>query len=385
MKLITPLAVSPWNEFTVKVIDKSGKGLPDADIKIEYEDSLTELKTNDLGETTIRAPIMTGDSFFTITATKKGYIKDSEIVMLMKKNQMLDDLTVKTADSEVNEGKEIVITVESNGKTVDDANIWVDGNLLPYQTDDTGRVSCPAPYVLVDRPCFILATKTGYNFGYTWLTVHNEVETMETPLIETQNMVYETESFNVTVKTGVGKPLQGVNVWFNGLQKTTDADGKTSFTAPAVSTNTYFLLSINERNFAPAFKLIKVLDKSDDDEEAKLVISTVPIVLEEEEFTVTVKDRYGYLVKGAYVTFNNQIQKKTDEHGMVTFTAPEVSHDSKLRIEAIKSGYDSGIAYIEVKNREPGFFEQYWLTLTAIIIVIVIAAFAYLYYKQYMV
>ena len=385
MKLVTPLAVVPWSKFNVKVIDKSGEGLPDVGVDVEYGGSLTKLKTNGIGETTVRAPILTGDSFFTITATKNGYIKDSAVVMLMDKNQLLNDLTVETSSSEVNEGGEMVITVESNGKAVDGANVWVDGSLLPYQTDDAGRVSCCAPYVLVDRPCFIFATKTGYNFGYTWLTVHNEVETMETPVIETKNMVYETESFNVTVTTGVGKPLQGVNVWFNGLQKTTDAKGKTSFTAPAVSTNTYFLLSVNERNFAPAFKLIKVLDKSTSNREAELVISSIPIVLEGENFTVTVKDSYGYLVKDAYVTFNDQIEKKTNEYGMVNFTAPEVSHDSKLRIDAIKLGYSSATSYIEVKNRENSFLEQYWLTVVAIIVVAVVTLFAYLYYRQYMV
>lgn len=386
MELITPLAVIPWNEFIIKTIDKSGTGLAEVKIEVKYDSSVKTFETDENGEAKVRAPILTSEPYFTITATKKGYIQDSAVVLLMERNQLLNDLVVESSNSEVTEGEQVVVTVkDDDGKTVEGASVWVDGILLPDQTDNIGRLSFKTPSVLVDKTCFIFVTKSGYNFGSTWINIHNEIENMEAPVINTESVVYETQEFNITVTDNNGKPLHGVSVWFNALQKITDLNGKVVFTAPPVSTNTYFLLSVDKIDFAPAFKLIKVVDKTGSQKQPELVISTVPIVMEEEEFTVTVKDSYGYLIKDVCVTFNNQIEKYTNEYGQVNFTAPEVSRDSRVTLNAIKNGYSSATASIRVKNREPSFLEQYWFVITAVAVVIVIAVFAYFYYRQYLI
>jgi len=385
MELIAPDAVIPWSDFTVKAIDKSGSGIDNVTIELEYDSYRKIYTTKENGESELRAPVLGDDYFFTITAWKNSYTEDSKVVMLLKHNQLFSDLQVETSTTEVVERDDFVITVkDESGNAIEDASVYVDGKLLTDQTDSNGIVNCKAPSVVVSRPCFIFATKPGYNFGYTWINVANTLEIMDTPVIDTQDSVYEGEQFSVKIEDLYGDPLPGVSVKFNSLSKITDENGETYFTAPAVSGDTFFLLTVEEKGFAPAFKMIKVIDSSSS-EILSLRVSSVPRVLEGDRFVVTVKDNYGYLVDDALIIFNNQVVGYTNNYGQISLTAPEVSRDKTFEIYATKSGYGGAVFSIEVRNRGESFLSQYLPALIAIIAVIVIAVFAYFYYRQYMI
>ena len=110
-----------------------------------------------------------------------------------------------------------------------------------------------------------------------------------------------------------------------------------------------------------------------------------PKVFEGESIDIVVKDTYGYIVKNATIIIDGQISGYTDENGRFHFKAPEVDHDSMIEIIATKSGYTSSSKYIEIKNREKSFLEENWYHIPIIALVLVIAVFAYFYYRQYII
>ncbi len=384
LKIIAPLALHPWQDFEVRVVNAEGEGIEGVDVEMRYGLIDVSSKTDENGYLEMNAPPLGNDEYITLIATKDGYVTDTILVRLLPEYPNLPSLVVTPSKTSLTEGEDFILQVkDENGKAVEGAEIWIDGELYQYASDSNGIVACKAPYVEIDRSCFIYATKEGYNFGYTWVKVINRIEFEEPLDIEVNDTVYEGDRFDVVVRDSSGEPVQGIYVWFNSMKKKTNTSGMTSFVAPYVEKDSYKLIGIESDEYVPSYRLIRVLDRYN--EEPALNISTPPKIFEGETIDIVVKDAYGYAVKDVTIIVNGQIIGSTDESGKFHFEAPYVDHDSTIEIIAIKSGYISSSTFIEIKNREKGFFEENWYLLPVIALVIMIAIFAYFRYRQYII
>ncbi|RLF42858.1 MAG: hypothetical protein DRN18_01590, partial [Thermoplasmata archaeon] len=384
LEIIAPLALHPWQDFEVRVVNAEGEGIEGVDVEMRYGLIDVSSKTDENGYLEMNAPPLGNDEYITLIATKDGYVTDTILVRLLPEYPNLPSLVVTPSKTSLTEGEDFILQVkDENGKAVEGAEIWIDGELYQYASDSNGIVACKAPYVEIDRSCFIYATKEGYNLGYTWVKVINRIEFEEPLDIEVNDTVYEGDRFDVVVRDSSGEPVQGIYVWFNSMKKKTNTSGMTSFVAPYVEKDSYKLIGIESDEYVPSYRLIRVLDRYN--EEPALNISTPPKIFEGETIDIVVKDAYGYAVKDATIIVNGQIVGSTDESGKFHFEAPYVDHDSTIEIIAIKSGYISSSTFIEIKNREKGFFEENWYLLPVIALVIMIAIFAYFRYRQYII
>ncbi|HHF58572.1 MAG TPA: hypothetical protein ENL44_00010 [Thermoplasmatales archaeon] len=326
---------------------------------------------------------MMSDDTFTITATKDGYATDSVIIHLYKTSPTLPDLKVYASPTTVEEGRDFIIQIEDeNGNPVEGALLYIDGRICNDASDKNGIIVCRAPYVEIDRSCFLYALKEGYNFGYSWIEVTNRAEIEEPLNIEVNDTVYEGERFTVKLEDMSGNPVKGAVVWFGSLKEKTDKDGTVSFTAPSVREDTYMLLGVSSNRYSPCYKLIKVIDRY---KEVALEICVPPKLMEGEDIDIAVRDAYGYLIDNATIIINGEIAGYTDENGKLRIKLPEVDHDITIDILAVKPGYVSAHEELLIKNRGKSFFEENWFLIPAIILIFLIAVFAYFYYRQYIV
>jgi len=383
LKIISPLALSPMEKFQVKVVDEKGNGIGGVDIKMQYENLVKYFNTCENGSAFLTSPPMMSDDTFTITATKDGYVTDSVIIHLYETSPTLSDLKISVSQTTVEEGRDFIVKIEDeSGEPVEGALLYIDGRMYHDTSDENGIIACRAPYVEIDRSCFIYALKEGYNFGCTWMEVTNRAEIEEPLNIEANDTVYEGKRFTVKVEDLSGNPVKGVVVWFGSLKEKTDNDGTVSFTAPSVKEDTYMLLGVSSNRYSPCYKLIKVIDRY---KEVALEICVPPKLMEKEDIDIVVRDVYGYLIDNATIIINGEIAGHTDENGKLRIKLPEVDHDTTIDILAVKPGYVSAHEELLIKNRGKGFFEENWFLIPAIILIFLVAVFAYFYYRQYII
>ena len=383
LKIVSPLALPPMEKFQVKVVDEKGNGIGGVSIKMQYGNLVKYFGTGENGSVSLTSPPMMGDDAFTITATKDGYVTDIAVIHLYEISPTLPDLKVSVSQTMVEEGREFIVRIEDeNGEPVEGALLYIDGRMCRDVSDKNGIVICRAPYVEMKRSCFVHALKEGYNFGYTWIEVTNRAEVEEPLNIKTNDTVYEGERFTVKVEDLSGNPVSGVVVWFGPLKEKTDNDGTVSFTAPSVKEDGYVLLGISSSGYSPCYKLIKVIDRY---KEVALEICVPPKVMEKEDIDIVVRDVYGYLIDNATIIIDGEIAGYTDENGKLRIKLPEVDHDTTVDILAVKPGYVSAHEELMIKNRGRSFFEENWFLIPAIILIFLIAVFAYFYYRQYII
>jgi hypothetical protein len=96
--------------------------------------------------------------------------------------------------------------------------------------------------------------------------------------------------------------------------------------------------------------------------------------LENDNFIVTVKNRNSELLSGVKIKFLDQ-ELYTDFSGSVTINAPDVNWDKTHEILAIKSGYESSVSEVKIKNNEDF---QYLFLIIVIFVVFLIGIIYYI-------
>ncbi len=170
------------------------------------------------------------------------------------------------------------------------------------------------------------------------------------------SQVDEEGAFTVTaVKDGTAIPVEGADVKFNGVTYTTDATGKASITAPAVTSDRTYTITVSAEGYGP------------DPDGLTITVINIPSltiippskkIYGKEEFTITVAEDTGQAVIGAAVTFNGEIYY-TGAGGSITLTAPDVKEKSKnFVISATFTGFtEAATKEITIFKAEdtPGF------------------------------
>ena len=387
MEVITPYIVEPGEEnIKIKVIDLNG-GLPNVTLEVYYEgEKRSERLTDNTGEAYLTAPTIRHNDYFTLYVSKEGYQtydgeSDIQIGLLARTSD--NDLDIQPTSSEVYESDLIIIVVvDELGIPVEEATIWKETTELDDRTDVAGIVVFSAPLVFTDREFFIYAIKEGYNFAEEQIIIRDTGNGEKTLYINVDTTVTEKETFFLTIKDAENMPVQDATVVFNSEQKQTDGNGNVSFEAPEVTSDTFFSIEVTKYEYVPASTSIEVLQQASSNGQSskQLQICVAPTILENEEFSVTIRNMENSTVSNAQVQFMDTV-KITDYKGEATFLAPDVSWDENKDIRVTKSGYYTASSTIVVKNTS-GF--EYWYLLVIVAIILMVGIVAYLRYRQYM-
>jgi len=386
MEVINPFIVEPGKEdVEIKVISKQG-GLEEVSIELYYEgQKYAEYITDENGKTYIDTPSINNDNYFSLYVKKDGYRTYSdkeEIIISLFVCDFVSDLEMKVDPSEVYEGKSITVEISNDvGVGIEGASIWRGDVELDETTDSEGILVFTAPSVFMDKEYYLYAIKEGYNFAEGRITIRDKSSSQEQLKIESQNMVNESDFFNVIIKDDSNILLQDVTVTFNSEQKITNELGAVMFVAPNVTSTSFYLIEASKFGYLPAFSSIEIIYIADSNggSSTKLEICVEPNIMENEEFTVTVRDDQGNLIAGVRVTFKGT-SLETDFKGEVTFSAPDVGWgDETHNVRATKSGYNSASTEITIKNIE-GF--QYWYLIIIVIIILGVGVAAYFRYGR---
>lgn len=143
----------------------------------------------------------------------------------------IKEFTITVSKSPVYQGETLTVTITSGGVAVEDVDVSF--GLITGKTDASGEVDFTAPDPGVESVLYyVTAEKVGYNTKDKGVTVIKKYAIS----IVTPDTVYAGESFTVTI-IAKGQPLAGATVTLDGTTvKTSDGDGKVTFTAGAKGT-----------------------------------------------------------------------------------------------------------------------------------------------------
>lgn len=383
MEVINPSIVEPGEEnIEINVISKYG-GLENVTIDVYYEGQRhSEHVTDNNGTAYITAPSINNNHYFLIYVSKDGYdmySAEGEIKVSLFARELSFDLEISFDSSEVYEGDSVTVEVTDDvGFGVEGVSIWRGAIELDEITDSEGISAFIAPSVFMDREYFIYGIKEGYNFAEGRVTVRDKGSEQGELIVEIDSTVNESDVFFVYVKDSDLTPVEDVIVTFNSEQMITDEDGAVYFVAPEVNSNTFYTVEASKYGYLPTSASVEVInaDVSNGGSSNELVIYVVGKIMENEEFTVVVRDNKGNLVSNAQVKFMDTYLD-TDHAGSVTFTAPDVSWNEIKEIVVTKSGYESASKEITIKSNEEF---PYWYLVIAVIIILIIGVVAYFRY-----
>jgi hypothetical protein len=140
------------------------------DVTIEFDGETYQITDEDENlEISIKAPLVSKDTYYAINATKTGYKSDEKEILVINKK-----LVVTPQDHIVEAGKVFYVTVNDQGdSSVIDATVYIESYGDPATTDGDGVYYLTAPE---DREeITINAEKAGYERGYETIRVSSLV------------------------------------------------------------------------------------------------------------------------------------------------------------------------------------------------------------------
>jgi hypothetical protein len=384
MEMIYPSIVEPETQhIEINVLGTNG-GIDNVTIEVYYEQTkLNQYFTDKTGTTFIETPALNNDNYITLSVFKEGYatIDDNIKRISLLARDFLSQLEMKITPSEVYEGDLVIVEVTNDvGIPVEEARIWQGDSEHELTTDTAGVAMFIAPSVIVDKESYLFAVKPLYNFAQGTFTIRDKASTEEELSIHMENSINESSLFEVQLKDTKGNPVSDVTVSFCKQEKLTTSNGVASFYTPNITSNTFYQLTASKYGYLPLTASVEVVNVQgvSNENQKTLVICVEPVVMENQDFLVTIRDGEGNLLSDVQVTFKET--QKTTQGGSVTFTAPEISWDMSHSILATKSGYESSISQVQIKNNE-GF--PYWPHIIAIVVILVIGLVAYFKYGTF--
>lgn len=385
MEVSAPLFIRDTDTIiTIRVYYKNG-GLPDANAAVLYRDKeYTRTRTNSLGVARLPVPVLSkGDNSFLLKVEKDGYrVHNDESLFQVYVIKSYDNhsLRLNTLMDEVNRGSSLIVRVtDEHGDNVEDAIIWRNDGVEAGRTDSNGSARVIIPYVFFSRELTLYATKPGYNFASKSITVKTNGVSPALNIILNNSVINEDEVFNIMITDQYEKPVNDALVVFNMLEKRSDENGEVYFTAPSVDQDMLYVLSVFKDGYQSGSTLIMVINTTSSLDAFKFLSINTPVyVWEKTDFIVTVKDRYGYPVKDAMVSFHG-LNRLTDTRGIVVFTAPAVVWDTLLRIRVEKNSYNPSSVSILIRSR---FNYPYFYLVVVVSVIMLIGVVYYIKYNK---
>lgn len=386
MDVIIPSIVEPGkDDLEIKVNSKTGP-LKDVSVEVFYEGELVDsYETDDSGKVMFSSPEINYDNYFTVTVIKQGYqtfFNDEFYHISLFSKNLASDLFISVLPSEVQEGGVVSVKVTNDiGIGVSDVSIWVGSEMFDQTTDSEGVINFYSQSVFMDTQFYIYATKPGFNFAQSFLTVRKSTAVQQKLFIQSPSFVNESEIFSVLVIDEYNSTLSDVLVVFNSEKQYTNELGLVYFYAPAVSVSSYLTIEVYKAGYVPGFFSIEIINEQNQNGSVSktLQISVQPTIFEQQTFIVTVRDGLGNAVSNAQVSFRG-ITFQTDFRGQVIFSAPEVDWDEIHMLTVTKAGYTSASTSVTIKNVE-GF--DYWFLIIIIVAIFIIGVAAYMRFTGY--
>jgi len=342
------------NELDEFVVSITAEDEPIADTTVWFN-SQTHI-TDYNGYVNLTAPDVLVTTNYGISAKKTGYTSNSVMVMIHEANAGVK-LMELIAPSIVEPGQEnIEVSVINKNGGLDDViiELFYEGEKLnEYTTDDNGKAYINVPFMNHDNYFSLYLTKEEYDTYGTdkefEIILFESYFDQDLGINIIPSEVYENEEVTVEVIDDVGVGVEGAIIWRGNIEliDLTDSEGISSFIAPSVFMDRqYYIYAIKEGyNFAE--KTITVRDRNVDQEELTIISDT--LVNDSELFYITIKGSDNLPLQDVKVTFNFE-EKLTDEDGIVSFVAPNVTSDSFYSIDASKYGFLPASTSIEVIN-----------------------------------
>ncbi|MEM0493306.1 MAG: hypothetical protein QXS02_05080 [Candidatus Thermoplasmatota archaeon] len=346
MEVTAPLFINSDKELiTVRVYDKYG-GLPETDVYLLYKDEIyLHVKTDNDGVARLPLPVIDKNyNSLSLKVEKTGYKTYNDIssfqVYILDNNNTCN-LRLNTDLDEVKSGSLLMLNVtDEYGNRIKDARIWRNDGTKVGCTDANGSASIVIPHVFFDRGLILYAIKTGCNLASKVIMVRSSGVYPTLNILVDNTTINEGTLFRIGIVDEYNNPVSYAVVTFNMLKRVTDTNGVVYFTAPDVDQDTFYTLSVSKEGYKPGCIFIMVINTTTRSNESRVLHVNVPsYVWAQKDFTVMIKDRNGYPIKDAMVSFHG-ISRVTDHQGLVSFRAPDVLLDTLLSIRIEKKGYE---------------------------------------------
>lgn len=338
-------------EFTVSVKEE---GEPVGDVTVWYNSQIFVTDSN--GNVSLTAPDILVTTNYGISVNKTGYTSNSTMITIHEADLGLKLMEV-IAPSIVEPGQEnIEVSILSKNGGLDNVTIvsyYEESDYYEYYTDHNGKAYITAPLMNHDNYFSLYLTKEEYDIYSAdkeiKITLFARDLEFDLGINVIPSEVNENEEVTVEVIDDVGVGVEGAIIWKGDIELDgqTDSEGILVFTVPSVFMDREYYIYALKEGFNFAEKTITVRDRPADQGELTIVSDT--LVNELEIFYIMIKNSEDLPLQDVIVTFNSE-EKVTDEDGIVSFVAPNVTSDAFYSIDARKYGFLPASTSIEVIN-----------------------------------
>lgn len=247
LSIYAPEQVQEGSSFLVRVTSEN-YSVPNATVTFLQ----TVFYTNAFGNVTLTAPSVATTTQYSIQAQKGGY-QPAPIfwITVLNTNSPTPSLSID-APAQVMEGNTFSVLITADGYVV--ANAAVTFNGVTSYTNSLGSMSLTSPSVTKTSSYIITAIKAGYLSASRTITILDQKQLV----IVAPSTVNEGDLFDITI-TANNQLLPQAAVSFNRIIYYTDAQGKTTLTAPFVLRTTSYQLSVTKEGYTSAETLITIV------------------------------------------------------------------------------------------------------------------------------
>lgn len=175
------------------------------------------------------------------------------------------NLVIYAPDSVLEEEEFPVQVTDNLSNPIENAIVTDEWTGENHFTGPLGFVTLIAPSVDQTTNFTIIASKAGYEPDTFWITVflNDSGQTQEALTISAPSSVNENQSFDITVFTAGGLPVENVRitVGWNGHAYYTNSEGAVTIIAPEVIQDTEYILNASKEGYLPNEAEITVLNQ----------------------------------------------------------------------------------------------------------------------------
>ncbi len=252
------------NTITIIALDSDNNPIPGINITLTpstagiIPSQPEPVETNANGKVTLSvAPVASGNLNVTI-ARNVRYVGG----LLIWDNSVITNTTIKVtgkqsldisvSKSPIHEGETLTVTIRSGGTPV--SGVDVEFGQVTSQTDSNGEATFTVPDPGVESAIYtVTAKKTGYATEEKTISV---IKRYEISIVGPSADPQTGSSFTVTV-LAKGSGLAGASVTFEGTTKTSDNNGKVTFTAPSDDGN--YVITASYETYQDGTLTIKIV------------------------------------------------------------------------------------------------------------------------------
>lgn len=255
---VLPSEVQEGGVVSIKVTNDVGIGVSDVFIWLGSEMFIQT--TDSEGVLTFYSPSVFMDTQFYVYAMKLGYNFAQSFLTVRKSTAPELKLYIQSP-SFVNESQLFsVLVIDQYNASVSD--VLVVFNSEKQYTNEEGLVYFYAPLVSVSSFFTLEVSKTGFIPGFFSIEVINQQNQNDIVsrnlVISVQPMIFEKQTFIVTVRDGLGNAVSNALVSFRGITLNTDFRGQVVFSSPEVDWDEIHTVTVTKAGYSSASTTVTI-------------------------------------------------------------------------------------------------------------------------------